>query len=257
MREMNAMSGQFVNKVVLVTGGGQGIGKAAALRFAEEGAQVAVSDRRGAGRAVVDGINARGGRALYVRADIARATDVEAMVAAVIDRFGRLDCALNNAGCGLPAGRIADHDDTAFDEVVAVNLRGTFLCMKHEIRQFLKQGGGSIVNVSSAAGLGPVAKLAGYCASKSGVIALTKVAAVEYARDNIRVNVICPGLIDTPLLHMAMPTAEMIAAAAGGASPMARLGDPIEVANTAVWLCSDQSSFVTGIAMPVDGGQRA
>jgi NAD(P)-dependent dehydrogenase (short-subunit alcohol dehydrogenase family) len=246
----------MTGKVGLVTGAASGIGRACAVRFAAEGAAVVVADlesaRRG-GEQTVQTISDAGGRAEYFPCDISRAEDNEALVAHVVTRFGRLDFAHNNAGIGVHA-LLADTEDEDFDRVVAVNLRGTFLGMKHQIRQMLHNGGGAIVNTASNAGLRGVKRIGAYAATKHGILGLTKNGAIEYANDGIRVNAVCPGAIMTPLMTGVSPERqqEILRPQA-----LRRVGEPEEVAAVVVWLCSDEASFVTGVAMPVDAGSVA
>jgi NAD(P)-dependent dehydrogenase (short-subunit alcohol dehydrogenase family) len=244
-------------KAGLVTGAASGIGRACALRFASEGASVVVADletARAGAEETVKQIRQAGGEAEFFPCDVASAFDDEALVAHTVRRFGRLDFAHNNAGIGVHR-LLHETDDEDFDRVIAVNLRGTFLGMKHQIRQMLEQGsGGAIVNTSSNAGLRAVTMLSAYTASKHGILGLTKNAAVEYAERGIRVNAVCPGAIMTPLMSAQPPERqrEILAPQA-----MTRFGDPAEVAAAVVWLCSDQASFVTGVALPVDAGSVA
>jgi NAD(P)-dependent dehydrogenase (short-subunit alcohol dehydrogenase family) len=243
----------------LVTGGASGIGKACALRFGAEGARLVVADlesSRRAGEAVAREIVDAGGTAEFFACDVAQATDDEALVARVVELHGRLDFAHNNAGIGAHA-KLADTSDEDFDRVIAVNLRGTFLGMKHQIRAMLRNElptRGAIVNTSSNAGLRGVHLLSAYTASKHGILGLTKNGAIEYAEDGIRVNAVCPGAIMTPLMSDLPPERqeEILAPQA-----LKRAGDPAEVAATVAWLCSDQASFVTGVALPVDAGSVA
>src|SRR3954468_24441040 len=240
----------------LVTGAASGIGRACAIRFGAEGAAVVVADldaARAAGGETVRAIRDAGGEAEFFACDVARAEDAAALVTRVVERFGRLDFAHNNAGIGVHK-LLADTEDDEFDRVVAVNLRGTFLGMKHQIRQMLRDGGGAIVNTSSNAGLRAVRLLSAYTATKHGIGGLTKNAAVEYADHGIRVNAVCPGAIMTPLMSKETPERqeEILRPQA-----MSRFGDPAEVAAVVVWLCSDDASFVTGIEMPVDAGSVA
>jgi NAD(P)-dependent dehydrogenase (short-subunit alcohol dehydrogenase family) len=243
-------------KAGLVTGAASGIGRACAVRFAAEGAAVVVADlasaRDGADETVKTIVDA-GGRAEFFACDVARAEDNEALVAYVVERFGTLDFAHNNAGIGIHA-LLADTEDEDFDRVVAVNLRGTFLGMKHQIRQMLRGGGGAIVNTASNAGLRGVKRIGAYAATKHGILGLTKNGAIEYADDGIRVNAVCPGAIMTPLMTgiSAERQQEILRPQA-----MKRPGQPEEVAAVVVWLCSDEASFVTGVAMPVDAGSVA
>jgi NAD(P)-dependent dehydrogenase (short-subunit alcohol dehydrogenase family) len=243
----------------LVTGGASGIGKACALRFGAEGARLVVADlesSRAAGEAVAQEIVDAGGTAEFFACDVAQAADDEALVARVVELHGRLDFAHNNAGIGAHA-KLADTSDEDFDRVIAVNLRGTFLGMKHQIRAMLRNElptRGAVVNTSSNAGLRGVHLLSAYTASKHGILGLTKNGAIEYAEDGIRVNAVCPGAIMTPLMSDLPPERqeEILAPQA-----LKRAGDPAEVAATVAWLCSDQASFVTGVALPVDAGSVA
>jgi NAD(P)-dependent dehydrogenase (short-subunit alcohol dehydrogenase family) len=253
------MAGLMEGKVGLVTGAASGIGRACAIRFAAEGAAVIVADleqARAGGEETVQRIRKAGGRAEFFACDVSRSTDNEALVASVADRFGRLDFAHNNAGIGVHR-LLHETSDEDFDRVIAVNLRGTFVGMKHQIRQMLANpapAGGAIVNTSSNAGLRAVMMLSAYAASKYGILGLTKNAAVEYADHGIRVNAVCPGAIMTPLMSGQPPERqqEILAPQA-----MTRFGDPSEVAAAVVWLCSDEASFATGVALPVDAGSVA
>jgi NAD(P)-dependent dehydrogenase (short-subunit alcohol dehydrogenase family) len=243
-------------KVGLVTGAASGIGRACAVRFAAEGATVLVADLESAregGEATVDAIAQAGGDAEFIPCDVARAEDHERLVAHAVQTRGRLDFAHNNAGIGVHR-LLHETADEDFDRDIAVNLRGTFLGMKHQIKQMLSQGGGAIVNTSSNAGLRAVMMLSAYTASKHAILGLTKNAAVEYANHGIRVNAVCPGAIMTPLMSDQPPERqqEILAPQA-----MTRFGDPAEVAAAVVWLGSPEASFVTGVALPVDAGSVA
>jgi NAD(P)-dependent dehydrogenase (short-subunit alcohol dehydrogenase family) len=253
------MGGLMEGKAGLVTGGASGIGRACAVRFAREGAAVIVADLPGAAdgaRETVEQITAAGGTAEYFPCDVASAADNEALVAYVVQRHGALQFAHNNAGIGVHQ-LLHETADEDFDRVIAVNLRGTFLGLKHQIRKMLDNDPphrGAIVNTSSNAGLLAVTMLSAYAASKHGILGLTKNAAVEYADAGIRVNAVCPGAIMTPLMSQQPPERqrEILAPQA-----MTRFGEPEEVAAAVVWLCSAESSFVTGVALPVDAGSVA
>lgn len=249
-------------KSVLVTGSGAGIGRATALKFAAEGAKVTVSDLNEAGgKETVAQIQAAGGEALFVKADVSKPDEVERLVAAAVKAHGRLDCAVNNAGIEGRIMPLAEQTAENFDAVMAVNARGVFLCLKAEINAMLKTGGGSIVNLASVAGLIGFPGLAPYVASKHAVNGLTKNAALEYGKQGIRVNSICPGGIDTRMLDSLAEqttggkksTAELM----DPLHPIGRIGKPGEVAELIVWLASPHASFVTGANIPIDGGYVA
>jgi NAD(P)-dependent dehydrogenase (short-subunit alcohol dehydrogenase family) len=253
------MAGLMAGEAGLVTGGASGIGRACALRFAREGASVIVADldsaREGGERTVQEIVEA-GGEAEFFAVDVASSADNEALVARVVDRFGRLDFAHNTAGIGVHR-LLHETSEDDFDRVIAVNLRGTFLGMKYQITEMLQNEmpiRGAIVNTSSNAGLLAVSLLSAYAASKHGILGLTKNAAVEYAEEGIRVNAVCPGAIMTPLMSEQPPARqrEILAPQA-----MTRFGEPDEVAAAVVWLCSEEASFVTGVALPVDAGSVA
>jgi NAD(P)-dependent dehydrogenase (short-subunit alcohol dehydrogenase family) len=255
------MAGILEGKAALVTGGASGIGRATAVAMAREGARVAVADRtQESAAATVALINAAGGQAVAIGGDVTKEADVTAMVARTVAAFGKIDCAFNNAGIsGRAVGPIGQktHEMSreSFDGMMAVNLTGVFLCMKHEIAQMLKQGtGGSIVNTSSIAGLIGLPTATHYVAAKHGVVGLTKTAAMEYARDKIRVNCVNPGYIKTPMTDETMKTRydELMTKV-----PMNRLGVPEEIAEAVVWICSDKASFVTGASHIIDGGYYA
>lgn len=253
------MGDDMTGRVALVTGGGSGIGRAAALAFAHRGASVAVADiDSGAAletTALIDEHPDSSSLALAV--DVTDGAAVKQMVARIVDRFGRLDFAHNNAGVTGVYAPLTDYDDAEWARVIAVNLTSVYLCMKHEIPAMLAAGGGAIVNTSSGAGLVGFAGLPAYVASKHGVVGLTKSVAIEYARSNVRVNAVCPGSTRTPMLETFMgadPSMEKMMAAG---APQRRLGSAEEVAEAVVWLCSDAASFITGVALPVDGGSVA
>jgi NAD(P)-dependent dehydrogenase (short-subunit alcohol dehydrogenase family) len=248
---------RFSGKVALVTGGASGIGRACAQLFAREGASVVVSDvALEGGEQTVGLIEEDGGQASFVEADVSKASQVEALVGRTVETYGRLDYAFNNAGIEGPmATNTADYTEEDWDRVIAVNLKGVWLCMKHEIPQMLSQGAGSIVNNSSVEGLVGLQGTSAYAASKHGVVGLTKTAALEYAQSGIRVNAVCPGLIRTPMVERYTGgDAETEAQWAAIFEPVGRMGSSEEVAEAVVWLCSEAASFVTGHAMAVDGG---
>jgi len=242
-------------KVALVAGASRGIGAVTARAFAQAGAAVVLAARdKDALESVAEGIRAEGGKALAVPTDVGDPASVEQLVQQAERTFGHLDAAFNNATDGPMPAPLAELDPEGFDRAIRTNIRGTFLGMKYEIQAMLRAGGGAIVNMASLAGLQGVANLAGYAAGKAGIIALTKVAALDYADQGIRVNVVAPGPILTHHLEAAGEEAQRLA---GLSTPMRRVGRPDEVAATVVWLCSDQSSFVTGATLPIDGGQYA
>lgn len=252
------MKENFDGKVVLVTGGTGGIGQETAIAFARAGAKVVVSGRREEqGQKTVSLIEQEGGEATFVQTNISQATEVEAMVAKTVETYGRLDYAFNNAGTEGKLAPITELTEADLDRVIDVNLKGTWFCLKYEISQMLKQGGGSIVNTSS--GLGEVggAQLSLYSASKHGIIGLTKSLALEYAKQNIRINAICPGPIDTGMPDRGTSSKEALENYISTFVPLGRMGTPIEVAEAVVWLCSEAASFVTGATLAVDGGYLA
>jgi NAD(P)-dependent dehydrogenase (short-subunit alcohol dehydrogenase family) len=248
---MGALSG----KVALVTGAASGIGRQSALAFARAGAKVVVSDVTvDAGEETVSMIKKAGGEAFFVRADVSKAADVNALVAKAVEKYGKLDCAHNNAGIEGVLGPCGDCTEENWDRTIAINLTGVFLCCKAEIAQFLKQGGGVIVNTASVAGLVGFAGIPAYTASKHGVNGLTKQIALDYAKANIRVNSVCPGVIKTPMIDRFTGGDPEALKAFTATEPVGRLGLPEEIADAVVYLCTDQASFITGINMPVDGG---
>lgn len=253
------MAQQLGGKSVIITGGGSGIGRAAAMVFTREGARVIVADvSEEGGNETVAMIARQGGEAKFQRCDVAVASDVDQLVGAAVKAWGRLDCAFNNAGVAGALKRTADYDEDEFDRLIRINLKGVFLCMRAEIRQFLAQrSGGAIVNTASAAGLVASHSMPAYTAAKHGVVGLTKTAAVEYARAGIRINAICPGVVDTPLVAGMIAGLPKVAQALDRAEPVGRKARPEEIAEAAVWLCSERASFVTGASMAVDGGLTA
>ena len=249
------MAGLTEGKVALVTGAGSGIGRQTALAFAREGAQVVVSDIVvEGGEETVQQITAAGGQATFVKVDVAQAGQVKALVNTAVETYGRIDCAFNNAGIEGGVKPTIDCTEEEFDRTIAVNLTGVWLCMKYEIQQMLSQGGGTIVNTASAAGLVGFPGLPDYVASKHGVVGLTKTAALEYAKSGIRVNAVCPGVIQTPMVERGAQLSPGFDELAVSMEPVGRFGQPSEVGEAVVWLCSDAASFVTGIPMQVDGG---
>lgn len=253
-------TGSLNDKTAIITGAGAGMGAATAELFAAEGANVLVVDRdEDSGNATAQRITDDQGNAEFYRTDISSASDVEAMVAHAVRLFGRLDCAVNNAAVGPNPGRVADFDEQAFERTMAVNLTGTALCLKHELRQLIEQGnGGSIVNIGSVNSHRPQVGSLAYTASKHGVVGLTKTAAVEYASHGIRVNTVCPGGIDTPMIRAALDaTHDDEADMASALSLFERFGQPVEVAQASLWLCGPASSFVTGHSLAVDAGYLA
>jgi NAD(P)-dependent dehydrogenase (short-subunit alcohol dehydrogenase family) len=250
------MPGYVEGKVALVTGGGSGIGRATALALAREGAAVVVADVTVAGgEETVQRIRQSGAQATFFQADVARASQVEALIRQTVSTYGRLDCAHNNAGIEGVEARTADYPEDDWDRVIAINLKGVWLCMKYEILHMQRQGGGAIVNTASIAGLVGAQRMPAYVASKHGVAGLTKAAALEYARAGIRVNAVCPGVIRTPMVERFFLSRHARAESRlTAAEPIGRLGTPEEVAEAVVWLCSDAAAFVTGHTMTVDGG---
>jgi NAD(P)-dependent dehydrogenase (short-subunit alcohol dehydrogenase family) len=242
-------------KVALVAGASKGIGAATAVAFAAAGAAVVLGARDTAAlKSVASGIEARGGRALAVGTDVTDTGSMRHLVDQALAAFGRLDAAFNNASAGPMPAPLADIDPSEFDVGIATNIRGTFLGMKFQIPAMLRSGGGAIVNMASIAGVNGTASLAAYVAGKAGIIGLTKVAALDYADQGIRVNVVAPGPILTYHIEAAGPQAQRGAAMS---TPMRRIGSTAEVAQAVLWLCSEQSSFITGTVLPIDGGQAA
>jgi NAD(P)-dependent dehydrogenase (short-subunit alcohol dehydrogenase family) len=249
------MTAELDGKVGLVTGGTSGIGRETAVLFAKAGAKVVVAGRREAeGQETVELIRAGGGDALFVKADVSKASEVEALVKKTVENFGRLDVAFNNAGIEgvwVPIVRQSEED---WDRTIDINLKGVWLCLKYEIRQMLRQGGGgAIVNMSSVTGLIGSASAAAYSASKHGVIGLTKSAALENAKGGIRVNAVCPAVIETPMAERIFG-APQVHKFVLSCHPIGRFGRPMEVAEAVVWMCSDSASFMTGQSMVLDGG---
>lgn len=248
----------FNGKVAFVTGGGSGIGRVTAQAFAREGASVAVVGHTSEDNAeTVRLIEGAGGRAIAVTCDVTRSTDIESAVHKTLDTFGRLDFAFNNAGIEQPVTPILDVTDDEWNRVLDVNLRGVFLCMKHQLPPMLRQGGGVIINTSSGAGVMGIPGQGAYAASKFGLIGLTKSVALDYAAQNIRVNAICPGIIDTPMMDRFTGDTREGRERVIAQEPVGRMGRPEEIASAVIWMCSDNAAFLVGHALVMDGGQTA
>jgi NAD(P)-dependent dehydrogenase (short-subunit alcohol dehydrogenase family) len=247
------MENGFKNKVALVTGGSFGIGRATALAFARKGAKVVIADwiENEETMNLIENIS---GNAIFVKCDVSKSDDVKALIEKTIATFGGLDFAFNNAGIEGVSAQTQDCTEENWDKTITVNLKGIWLCMKYEIPEMLKKGKGAIVNCSSVAGIIGFQGFPAYVASKHGVIGLSKTAALEYAKLGIRVNVVCPGVIQTPMIDRLTGKKKETIEQFTDLEPLGRFGEPEEIANTTVWLCSDEASFVTGLAMPVDGG---
>ncbi len=252
------MTRDLEGKIALVTGGTSGIGRDTAVLFAKAGAEVVVAGRRESeGNETVELVRAAGGEALFVKGDVSKAVDVEMFVKKTVEKFGRLDVAFNNAGIEGVWVPIISQTEADWDRTIDINLKGVWLCLKYEIRQMLKQGGGgAIVNMSSVAGLMGSAGAATYCASKHGVMALTKTAALENARSRIRVNVVCPAVIETAMGDRIFGAPEVNKYAVG-LHPIGRFGKPMEVAEAVLWMSSERASFMTGQSLVLDGGLLA
>ena len=263
------MAEKLDGKVAVVTGGSSGIGRATSIAFAREGAKVVVSDVNiDGGEETVNMVKEQGGEALFVKTDVSKSDEVKALIDQAVETYGRLDCGFNNAwGLGKPADADAinsligpphECEEDIWDRTIAICLKGVWLCMKYEVQQMLKQGGGTIVNTASVLGLvGLKGHSTPYIASKHGVIGLTKTAALEYSAQGIRVNAVCPGTIRTAPIEIMIDGEPTIEDAFAAQHPIGRIGEPPEIAEAVVWLCSDAASFVTGHAMAVDGGWTA
>jgi NAD(P)-dependent dehydrogenase (short-subunit alcohol dehydrogenase family) len=252
------MAGILDSKVALITGAGSGIGRATAKIFAREGARLVLVDvvEKG-GQETLQMVKELGAEAIFRKADVSKSVDVDGAVADAVAAYGRLDCAFNNAGIG-GAGRLThEYSEEEWNRVISINLTGVWLCMKAEITQMLKQGGGAIVNTSSIMGLTGAIRVPAYTAAKHGVAGLTKAAALEYGRHRIRINAVCPAPIYTALLMSGFEKRPDIEQRYIRSEPMKRLGQPEEVGEVVAWLCSDRASYVTGLPMPVDGGYMA
>ena len=248
---------QFNDKVVLVTGAAAGIGESAAQAFAAQGANVVLADIDQAGEKVAQSLCTQGHKAVFHSCDVRDPKSVSALFTFIRDTFGRLDVAFNNAGIDIETGKLADGSEHVFDKIMDVNVKGVWLCMQHEIKIMLKIGGGSIVNTASVAGLGAAPKMSIYAASKHAVVGLTKSAAVEYAKKGIRVNAICPAVIDTNMYRRAIAGDEKKAHIIGSMHPVGRIGKVEEVVGGVLYLSSDAAGFTTGVSLPIDGGSTA
>lgn len=251
--------GSFDGKVAVVTGASGGIGRASALLFAEKGAKVAVADvQADQGVETVRMINEKGGDAFFVKTDVTKSADVQALINKTVETYGRLDYALNNAGIGGANALTADYPEEDWNRIIGINLTGVFLCMKYEIPHMLKLGKGVIVNTASTCGLTALTWVCGYDAAKHGVVGLTKAAAMEYATAGIRITAVCPGFVETPMMDEAAKIGgvpkDAFYNALGSFSAAKRVGQPSEIAEVVVWLCSDAASYVTGTTLVADGG---
>ncbi len=249
---------RFLNKVALITGGTSGMGKATALKFAKEGAIVIICGRNEEkGDEVLKNIIAFEAEGVFFRCDVSKDEDVRNMFIKITDKFGRIDYAFNNAGISSKKAMISDSTEENWDNVIDINLKGVWLCMKYEISQMLENNGGVIINNSSAAGLYAVKNIGAYVASKFGVVGLSKAAALEYADSGIRINVICPGFINTEMTDKTYDKDPALKKIRAGLNPLNRLGEVEDIANAVAWLCSDEASYLTGLALPIDGGYLA
>ncbi|PCJ50574.1 MAG: hypothetical protein COA74_02000 [Gammaproteobacteria bacterium] len=246
------------NKTILLTGASAGIGREAAKVLASEGATLILVDYdEEQGKGLEKELSAEGYPCTFVKVDISKTKEVEALFKMIDQQYSKLDCAINNAGIAHPLLPLAKIDEQTFDRVININLKGTWLCMKHELDIMSRKGGGNIINMASVAGLNSAAFFGAYAASKHGVIGLTKTAAVEYAKYNIRVNALCPSPIRTPMFESLQQAAPDVVTKVAESNPMQRLGEPEEIAAAIAWLCSDSSKFITGTAIPIDGGYCA
>lgn len=243
----------FNNQVAIVTGGSFGIGRATAVAFARRGAKVAIVDHI-ADKETLQLVEAEGAEGMFIQCDVSSISEVRNMIDKTIERFGKIDFAFNNAGIEGIQGKTHECTEENWDRTIGVNLKGIWLCMKMEIPHMLKLGKGAIVNCASVAGLNGFPGLPAYVATKHGVVGLTKTAALEYAKENIRVNSVCPGVIHTAMIDRITGLDKVVEQQFTDMEPVGRMGNPEEVADAVMWLCSDTSSFVTGVALPVDGG---
>lgn len=249
------MAEYFENKIAIVTGGGSGIGQTCALTFAGAGAKVVVADVQAeGGNETVALINGTGGEATFIETDVAVAKDVEALISRTVATYGGLDIAYNNAGIEPPVAKMADIVEEDWDKVISINMKSIWLCMKYEIKAMLERGGGAIVNMASVVGFLGQPEMASYVAGKHAVLGLTRTAALEYVADNIRVNAVCPAIVDTPMVERFTKGDAEVVAALTAQYPMKRLLDPQEVADAVLWLCSDKASYLNGHSLVMDGG---
>jgi NAD(P)-dependent dehydrogenase (short-subunit alcohol dehydrogenase family) len=249
------MNKTFAGKVALVTGGSFGIGSATAVAYACQGAKVVIADWiEDPEKTTIKKIKAIGGECTFIKCDTSKSNEVEKLMKTIVSVFGRLDYAFNNAGIEGATANTAECSEENWDKIININLKGVWLCMKNEIAFMLKHGGGTIINCASVAGLRGFAGLPAYVVSKHGVIGLTKNAALEYAKNGIRVNAVCPGVIKTAMIDRITGEDKQVEKQFTDMEPVGRMGQPEEVAEAVVWLCSEKASFVTGVAMPVDGG---
>jgi len=249
------MAEYFENKIGIVTGGGSGIGQTCALTFAGAGAKVVVADVQAeGGNETVALINGNGGEATFVKTDVAVAKDVEALISRTVATYGGLDIAYNNAGIEPPVAKVADIVEEDWDNVISINMKSIWLCMKYEIKAMLERGGGAIVNMASVVGFLGQPEMASYVAGKHAVLGLTRTAALEYVADNIRVNAVCPAIVDTPMVERFTKGDAEVVAALTAQYPIKRLLDPQEVADAVLWLCSDKASYLNGHSLVMDGG---
>jgi len=247
------MENRFIGKVVIVTGGSFGIGRATAIAFAEEGAKVVVADWV-EDNETIDRIKDLGGEAIFIKCDVSKAADIQNVITQTNAKFSRLDYAFNNAGIEGISGNTVECTEENFDRTIGVNLKGVWLCMKYQIPEMLKQGKGAIVNCASVAGLIGFPTLPAYVATKHAVLGLTKTTALEFVRSGIRVNAVCPGAIKTPMIDRLTGKKKEAEEQFATMEPIGRIGEPEEVAKAVLWLCSDEASFVTGHSLAVDGG---
>lgn len=255
----NKMSNtQFKNKSVVITGASSGIGRATALEFGKRGANLIVSDiNEAAGKQTAQMINDAGGKAIFVKTNVADSAEVEAMIAACVEHYGSLDNIVNNAGIGLGLNFFDQITDEIWEKTIAVNQTGVFYCMRAALKIMKEQGGGNIINLASAAGIGAAPRMGAYCASKHAVVGMSKTAAAEYGKYGIRINAVCPTVINTPMGDNYMTGNEDMTKILLRSVPMRRFGEPEEVARTICWLCSTDASYLNGVALPVDGGTTA